>query len=115
MVTLEALTEAALVEILTKPKNALTKQYKKLFEMDGVELKFDEDAVAEIAKQAIERNTGARGLRSILESIMMDAMYEVPSEEDVQACVVTKDTIKLAQQPKLVRKPAQKQLPASGE
>lgn len=115
VVTLEALTEAALVEILTKPKNALTKQYKKLFEMDGVELKFDEDAVAEIAKQAIERNTGARGLRSILESIMMDAMYEVPSEEDVQACVVTKDTIKLAQQPKLVRKPAQKQLPASGE
>lgn len=115
VVTLEALTEEALVEILTKPKNALTKQYKKLFEMDGVELKFDEDAVAEIAKQAIERNTGARGLRSILESIMMDAMYEVPSEEDVQACVVTKDTIKLAQQPKLIRKPAQKQLPASGE
>ena len=115
VVTLEALTEEALVNILTKPKNALTKQYKKLFELDGVELQFEEDAVEEIAKQAIERNTGARGLRSIIESIMMDAMFEVPSEEDVQTCVVTKDTIKLAQQPKFIRKPAQKQLPASGE
>ena len=115
VVSLEALTEEALVNILTKPKNALTKQYKKLFELDGVELQFEEDAVEEIAKQAIERNTGARGLRSIIESIMMDAMFEVPSEEDVQTCVVTKDTIKLAQQPKLIRKPAQKQLPASGE
>ncbi len=115
VVTLEALTEEALVNILTKPKNALTKQYKKLFELDGVELQFEEDAVEEIAKQAIERNTGARGLRSIIESIMMDAMFEVPSEEDVQTCVVTKDTIKLAQQPKFIRKPAQQQLPASGE
>ena len=115
VVTLEALTEEALVNILTKPKNALTKQYKKLFELDGVELQFEEDAVEEIAKQAIERNTGARGLRSIIESIMLDAMFEVPSEEDVQTCVVTKDTIKLAQQPKFIRKPAQQQLPASGE
>ena len=115
VVSLEALTEEALVNILTKPKNALTKQYKKLFELDGVELQFEQDAVEEIAKQAIERNTGARGLRSIIESIMMDAMFEVPSEEDVQTCVVTKDTIKLAQQPRLIRKPAQQQLPASGE
>ena len=115
VVSLEALTEEALVNILTKPKNALTKQYKKLFELDGVELQFEQDAVEEIAKQAIERNTGARGLRSIIESIMMDAMFEVPSEEDVQTCVVTKDTIKLAQQPKFIRKPAQQQLPASGE
>ncbi len=116
VVTLEALTKEALINILTKPKNALTKQYEKLFELDGVELKFDADAVEEIAEQAIKRNTGARGLRSILESIMMDAMFEVPSEEDVQACVVTRDTIRLAQQPKLIRKPAmQKQLPASGE
>lgn len=115
VVSLEALTEEALVNILTKPKNALTKQYKKLFELDGVELQFEQDAVEEIAKQAIERNTGARGLRSIIESVMMDAMFEVPSEGDVQTCVVTKDTIKLAQQPKLIRKPAQQQLPASGE
>ena len=115
VVSLEALTEEALVNILTKPKNALTKQYKKLFELDGVELQFEQDAVEEIAKQAIERNTGARGLRSIIESVMMDAMFEVPSEGDVQTCVVTKDTIKLAQQPRLIRKPAQQQLPASGE
>ena len=115
VVALEALTKEALVNILTKPKNALIKQYKKLFEMDGVSLQFDAEAVEEIAEQAIERNTGARGLRSILESIMMDVMFEVPSEGDVDTCIVTKDTIKLAQQPKLIRKPAQKQLPASGE
>ena len=115
VVALEALTKEALVNILTKPKNALIKQYKKLFEMDGVSLQFDAEAVEEIAEQAIERNTGARGLRSILESIMMDVMFEVPSEEDIDTCIVTKDTIKLAQQPKLIRKPAQKQLPASGE
>ena len=115
VVALEALTKEALVNILTKPKNALIKQYKKLFEMDGVSLKFDAEAVEEIAEQAIERNTGARGLRSILESIMMDVMFEVPSEGDIDTCIVTKDTIKLAQQPKLIRKPAQKQLPASGE
>ena len=83
--------------------------------MDGVSLQFEEEAVEEIAEQAIERNTGARGLRSILESIMMDVMFEVPSEGDIDTCIVTKDTIKLAQQPKLIRKPAQKQLPASGE
>ncbi len=115
VVALEALTKEALVNILTKPKNALIKQYKKLFELDGVSLQFEEEAVEEIAEQAIERNTGARGLRSILESIMMDVMFEVPSEEDIDTCIVTKDTIKLAQQPKLIRKPAQKQLPASGE
>ncbi len=115
VVALEALTKEALVNILTKPKNALIKQYKKLFELDGVSLQFDAEAVEEIAEQAIERNTGARGLRSILESIMMDVMFEVPSEEDIDTCIVTKDTIKLAQQPKLIRKPAQKQLPASGE
>ncbi len=115
VVALEALTKEALVNILTKPKNALIKQYKKLFELDGVSLQFEEEAVEEIAEQAIERNTGARGLRSILESIMMDVMFEVPSEGDIDTCIVTKDTIKLAQQPKLIRKPAQKQLPASGE
>lgn len=115
VVALEALTKEALVNILTKPKNALIKQYKKLFELDGVSLQFEEEAVEEIAEQAIERNTGARGLRSILESIMMDVMFEVPSEEDIDTCIVTKDTIKLAQQPKLIRKSAQKQLPASGE
>src|SRR5699024_5678777 len=85
--------EDALVEILTKPKNALVKQYLKLFEMDDVELEFEEDALREIAKNAIERKTGARGLRSIIEAIMLDVMFELPSREDVEKCIVTKDTV----------------------
>lgn len=91
--TLEHLDEGALVEILTKPKNALVKQYQKLFELDDVELQFTEDALEEIAKQAIERKTGARGLRSIIEGFLLDVMYELPSREDVQKCTVTKETV----------------------
>ncbi|MEA4852803.1 MAG: ATP-dependent Clp protease ATP-binding subunit ClpX [Christensenella sp.] len=94
VVNLHNLDEKALVDILKKPKNALTKQYKKLFEIDGVELEFDEEALQEVARLAIERKTGARGLRSILESSMMDIMYDIPSRNDILKCVVTKDTIK---------------------
>lgn len=84
LASLEQLNEAALVQILTEPKNALAKQYQKMLELDGVELEFDEDALVAIAKEAIERKTGARGLRSIIESTMLDVMYELPSREDVK-------------------------------
>lgn len=93
VVSLESLDEDALVSILSKPKNALVKQYIKLLEMDGVTLTFDDDALREIAKEALKRKTGARGLRSILEGIMRDVMYEIPSTEGVRACRVTKKTI----------------------
>ncbi|UJL44987.1 ATP-dependent protease ATP-binding subunit ClpX [Virgibacillus sp. NKC19-16] len=92
--SLEPLDEYALVQILTKPKNALVKQYEKLFEMDDVELEFEEDALVEIAKKAIERKTGARGLRSIIESIILDVMFELPSREDIEKCVITSNTVK---------------------
>ncbi|MCS1351474.1 ATP-dependent protease ATP-binding subunit ClpX [Mechercharimyces sp. CAU 1602] len=91
--TLEPLDEEALVRILTEPKNALMKQYQKLFEMDDVELVFEEDALKAIASEAIRRKTGARGLRAIIESIMLDVMYDLPSRDDVTKCVVTEDTV----------------------
>ncbi|CQR48052.1 ATP-dependent Clp protease ATP-binding subunit ClpX [Paraliobacillus sp. PM-2] len=101
--SLEPLDEEALIEILTKPKNALVKQYVKLFEMDHVDLEFEEEALKEIAKLAIERKTGARGLRSILENIMLDVMYELPSRDDIVKCIITKDTVILEDgHPKLV-------------
>ncbi|SHG38094.1 ATP-dependent protease ATP-binding subunit ClpX [Ornithinibacillus halophilus] len=91
--SLEPLDEDALVQILTEPKNALVKQYVKLFQMDDVELEFEDDALVEIAKKAIERKTGARGLRSIIESIMLDVMFELPSRDDIEKCIITKDTV----------------------
>ncbi|MRG88363.1 ATP-dependent protease ATP-binding subunit ClpX [Salinibacillus xinjiangensis] len=100
---LEPLDEDALVEILTKPKNALVKQYQKLFEIDHVELEIEEEALKAIANKAIERKTGARGLRSIIEGIMLDVMFELPSREDVEKCIITKDTVSLENgKPKLV-------------
>ena len=93
LVSLHELNNEALIKILTEPKNSLVKQYKKLFEMDDVELEFREDALERIAELASERGTGARGLRSILEAVMMDIMYEIPSREDVIKCLITKDTI----------------------
>ncbi len=93
VVTLEALGEDTLVRILTEPKNALVKQYQKLLEMDGVKLDFDEAALHLIAKEALKRKTGARGLRSIIESIMRNVMYEVPSVEGASHCRVTKEVI----------------------
>lgn len=92
--SLTPLDEEALVQILTKPKNALVKQYQKLFEMDDVELEIEDAALVEIAKKAIERKTGARGLRSIIEGIMLDVMFELPSREDIAKCVITAETVK---------------------
>lgn len=102
VVTLGSLNEEALVKILKEPKNALVKQYKKLLEMDGVELEFEEEALIEIAKQAKERNTGARGLRGIVENLMMDVMFDVPSREDVSKCIITKDAVLKSQKPVLI-------------
>ncbi|TGB04138.1 ATP-dependent protease ATP-binding subunit ClpX [Halobacillus salinus] len=92
--SLEQLDEDALVEILTKPKNALVKQYQKLFQIDHVELEIEEEALREIARLAIERKTGARGLRSIIEGIMLDVMYELPSRDDIEKCIITQETVK---------------------
>ena len=91
--TLEPLDEEALVRILTEPKNALVKQYKKLLEMDNVELTFESEALKAIATEAIKRNTGARGLRSIIETIMLDVMFELPSRDDVKECIVTEEAV----------------------
>ncbi|MBT2656849.1 MULTISPECIES: ATP-dependent protease ATP-binding subunit ClpX [Bacillaceae] len=100
--SLEQLDEAALIEILTKPKNALVKQYQKMLEIDEVELEFEEGALTEIAKKAIERKTGARGLRSIIEGIMLDVMFDLPSREDITKCIITKETVSENSVPKLV-------------
>ncbi|MBZ9636706.1 ATP-dependent Clp protease ATP-binding subunit ClpX [Clostridium sp. FP1] len=94
VVTLEALDETALVKILSEPKNALIKQYKKLFEMDNVELEFEEQALKAIAKEAIKRKTGARGLRSIIEDTMKEIMFDIPSNEQVSKVIVNEETIK---------------------
>ncbi|MCR1898762.1 ATP-dependent Clp protease ATP-binding subunit ClpX [Irregularibacter muris] len=102
IVTLDSLDEKALVEILLEPKNALAKQYKKLFEMDGVKLEFDEKALQAIAQRTIERETGARGLRAILEEIMLGVMYEIPSRDEVEKCIITEETITKASEPTLV-------------
>ena len=91
--TLDMLDETALRNILVEPKNAITKQYKKLFEMDGVELEFDEDALDKVVKIAIERGTGARALRSVLENVMIDIMFEIPSMKNTRKCRITADTI----------------------
>ena len=93
VVTLDALDEKALVRILKEPKNSLVKQYEKLFEMDGVELDFDENALETIALKAMERKTGARGLRSIMENTMMDLMYQTPSDNTIRKCIITKDAV----------------------
>lgn len=92
-VTLEGLDQAALVRILREPRNALIKQYKKLFEFDEVRLEVEEEAVREIARLAYERKTGARGLRSIMEDILMDVMYEIPSDDNIAECILTKDVV----------------------
>ncbi|MBO4472289.1 MAG: ATP-dependent Clp protease ATP-binding subunit ClpX [Clostridia bacterium] len=106
VVGLNALNEVALVKILTEPKNALTKQYKKLFGFDHVELDFDEDAISEVAKKAIALKTGARGLRCILEDVMLDVMYTIPGTDDVEKVIVTADAIKKLAPPKVVKRSA---------
>lgn len=102
--TLELLDENALVQILKEPKNALVKQYKKLLELDEVELEFEDEALYAIANKAIERNTGARGLRSIVESIMMESMYEVPSRDDIKKMIITKECVTEGKQPVMILK-----------
>ncbi|MEG0471880.1 MAG: ATP-dependent protease ATP-binding subunit ClpX [Solibacillus sp.] len=102
LATLEQLDVDALVQILTEPKNALAKQYQKMLELDNVELEFEDDALVEIAKLAIERKTGARGLRSIIEVTMLDAMFELPSREDIKKCIITAETIRDKAEPKLI-------------
>lgn len=103
-VSLEGLDEEALVRILKEPKNAITKQYKKLFELDDVELEFEDDAIEAIAHKAYEKKTGARGLRSILEGVMTDLMFEIPSDESIKKCVITKEAVLGEGEPKITRK-----------
>src|SRR5690606_4505058 len=93
LATLEDLDEGALVQILTEPKNALTRQYQRLFEMEDVELAFHEDALRAIARKAIDRKTGARRLRAIMESILLDTMYELPSMDGVREVVISEDVV----------------------
>jgi ATP-dependent Clp protease ATP-binding subunit ClpX len=100
--TLDDLDESALLRILTEPRNALTKQYTKLFEYDGIQLEFEPEALNSIAKEAIKRNTGARGLRAILEQSMLDVMYELPARKDVKKCIVTKNVIEKGERPVVV-------------
>ncbi|MBP5197484.1 MAG: ATP-dependent Clp protease ATP-binding subunit ClpX [Lachnospiraceae bacterium] len=102
-VSLKGLDTDALVRILKEPKNALIKQYQKLFEMDGVKLSFEDDAVSDIAKKAFERKTGARGLRSIMEEIMMDTMYEIPSDDSIVSCNITKECVDGEAEPAVTR------------
>ncbi len=111
--TLRELDKEALIKILVEPKNALVKQYQKLFQIDGVELSFKQEALEAIVEKAIERKTGARGLRSIIEEIMRDIMYEIPSNPNIEKCIITKDTVANNKGPetiinenKTVRKPA---------
>lgn len=99
---LQELDEEALVAILTEPKNAITKQYQKLFEMDGIEIEFEADALQEVAKIAIKKRTGARGLRAILEQTMLDVMYDIPSNDKINKVVITKDSILGIESPKLL-------------
>ncbi len=101
-VALDMLDEDALVSILKEPKNALVKQYQKLFALDGVELEFDEDALRVLAKRALEYKTGARGLRSIVEGVLLDTMYQVPSDETILKCIVTKEAAEGTERPNLL-------------
>ena len=100
-VTLDGLDRQALVRILKEPKNAIIKQYKKLFEFDEVDLEVEDDAVEEIARLAFERKTGARGLRSIMEKVMMDIMYEIPSDDNIATCILTKEAVDGTEKPRV--------------
>jgi ATP-dependent Clp protease ATP-binding subunit ClpX len=102
--TLDELNEEALIDILTKPKNALVKQYQKLFEFEDVHLRFADGALRAVARQALKRKSGARGLRSILESVMLDLMYEIPARDDVEECVINEEVIEQGTKPLMVLK-----------
>ena len=103
VVTLDALDENALISILKEPKNSLTKQYHRLFELDGVELDFEDDALELVAKKSLERKTGARGLRAIMEGSLMDLMYKIPSDDTIRKCTITKDVVDGTGEPEIVR------------
>ena len=100
--TLQELDRDTLIKIVTEPKNALVKQYKKLLELDDVELEFEAEALNLIVDKAIERKTGARGLRSIIEEIMRDIMFDIPSNPKIEKCIITKETVEGTEKPKLV-------------
>lgn len=102
IVTLDALDEEALIRILTEPRNALVKQYEKLFALDDVGLEFAPEALTAVAEEALRRNTGARGLRSILEDVMMEVMYDIPSRDDIAKCIVTRETIQKKEMPRII-------------
>ncbi|HBC92640.1 MAG TPA: ATP-dependent Clp protease ATP-binding subunit ClpX [Pelotomaculum sp.] len=102
IVTLDVLDENALIRILTEPRNALVKQYEKLFDLDGVALEFAQDALTAVAEEALKRNTGARGLRSIIEEVMLDVMYDIPSRTDIAKCIVTRETIQKKEPPRII-------------
>ena len=114
-VALDLLEEEALEKILVEPKNAITKQYKKLLELDGVKLRFDDEAIKAVAKLSFERKTGARGLRAIMEDVMTDVMYEIPSEDDIKECVITKEAVLDGESPKLIMEDNETKLLTSGE
>ena len=103
VVSLEDLDEEALIRILKEPKNSLVKQYTKLFELDNVDLRFNDDALMAMAKAALERGTGARGLRSVMEKTMMNTMFEMPSDETIKECIVTKEAVEGSMQPELIK------------
>ena len=109
--TLKELDKDALVKIVTEPKNALTKQYRKLLELDGVDLEFDKEALETIVSKAIERNTGARGLRSIIENIMRDIMFDIPSNPNIEKCIITKDAVEQKAPPTLIYSENKKEEP----
>ena len=102
VVTLDSLDESALIRILREPKNALTKQYHKLFELDGVELDFNDDALEVMAKRSLERKTGARGLRAIMENTLMDLMYKAPSDNTIRKCIITKEAVEGTGEPEII-------------
>ena len=104
VVSLDSLDEEALIRILTEPKNALTKQYQYLLELDGIQLEFEHDALVSIAEKAIAQETGARGLRAIMEGFMMDIMYNAPSDKTVEKCIITKDVVENNVKPQLIYK-----------
>jgi ATP-dependent Clp protease ATP-binding subunit ClpX len=111
--TLEDLDEDALVRILTEPKNALVKQYEKLFEMDDVRLEFREDALRAVAQRAIARKTGARGLRSIMENILMEPMFDIPTSGDIEEVVINGDVVEGGAQPLVVHAKKSKEADSS--
>ncbi len=120
LAVLDPLDEAALIDILIRPKNALTKQYQKLFSFENVDLKFDDSALKAVAQMAIARNTGARGLRGVIESSMLDIMYEIPSQSNVKECIITEEVILKKERPQLVlgrdpEKPAKKSEDTGGD